>query len=191
MKITDSLLTVNQFSRPGKKVASVKSIIMHWTGVPMQSARMVRGYFESRKNGKAGYGSAHYVIDFTGEIIRMIPDSEVAYHCGSDKTDPVSKKIYTDWARAKFGLYASPNSSPNNVTIGIELCTVDAEGNFRDATIDAAVELCAALCKTHGLKAQDIGTHNLVVGWKDCPRLWVNKPTMFSEFVARVDRVMV
>jgi N-acetylmuramoyl-L-alanine amidase len=188
MKVTDSLLTVNPYSRPGKKLVSVKSIIMHWTGVPMQQAKTVRDFFESRKAGKLGYGSAHYIIDFTGEIIRCIPDSEVSYHCGSDKIDPASKKIYTDWARNKFGAYASEKSSPNNCTIGIELCTIDAEGNFREATIEAAVELCASLCKTHGVKPKDIGTHNLVVGWKDCPRLWVNKPTLFSEFVAKVDR---
>lgn len=190
MKITDSLLTVNPYSRPGRRINKTLSIIMHWTGNPMQPARVVRDFFESRKAGAVGYGSAHYIIDFSGEIIRCIPDSEIAYHCGSDKKDPVSGRIYTDWARDMFGPYASPNSSPNNVTIGIELCTIDADGNFREATIDAAVELCVSLCKTHGLKAQSLGTHNLVVGWKDCPRLWVNRPTLFSEFVARVDRGM-
>jgi N-acetylmuramoyl-L-alanine amidase len=164
---------------------------MHWTGVPMQKAKTVRDFFESRKAGKLGYGSAHYIIDFTREVIRCIPDSELAYHCGSDKIDPISKRIYTDWARDKFGLYASEKSSPNNVTIGIELCTVDAEGNFRDATIAAAVELCVLLCKTHRVNPQNIGTHNLVVGWKDCPRLWVNKPTLFSEFIAKVYRGLV
>lgn len=190
MKITDSLLTVNPYSRPGRRINKTLSIIMHWTGVPMQPARVVRDFFESRKDGRQSYGSAHYVVDFSGEIIRMIPDSEVAYHCGSDKLDPVSKKIYTDWARDIFGSYASPNSSPNNCTIGIELCTIDTEGNFRDATISAAVELCSSLCKTHGVKPRDIGTHNLVVGWKDCPRLWVNKPTLFSDFVAKVEGAM-
>jgi N-acetylmuramoyl-L-alanine amidase len=94
--------------------------------------------------------------------------------------------VYTDWARKLFGDYATEMSSPNNCTIGIEMCTIDDDGNFRDATINASIELVANLCRVHGINPEHIGTHHKVVGWKDCPRLWVKRPELFAEFVQHV-----
>lgn len=183
MIITEKYLSINEYSRPGKLLKKVSAIILHWVGVPNQTANQVWNFFEDCKNNKH-YSSAHYIIDFTGEIIKCIPDTEMAYHCGSNKIDPVSKKIYTDWAREKFGYFASsPNCSPNQVTVGIELCTIDNDGHFRDQTISSAIDLVADLLRKHKLTINDIGTHNKVVGWKDCPKLWVNKPMLFDAFV--------
>jgi N-acetylmuramoyl-L-alanine amidase len=52
------------------------------------------------------WGSAHYIIDLNGDTYHAVPDNEVAYHCGSSQKDPASGRIYTDWARAKFGRFA-------------------------------------------------------------------------------------
>jgi N-acetylmuramoyl-L-alanine amidase len=116
-----------------------------------------------------------------------MPDNEVAYHCGTDKTDPASERIYTDWARRKFGHFVSDptKNSPNYCTIGIELC-FDGKGNFTPETINAAVELVAKLLQENKLNADDIGHHNLVVGWKSCPEPWVKNPALFEEFKDRV-----
>jgi N-acetylmuramoyl-L-alanine amidase len=190
MKITDALLPINEWSRPGRELKEVRSVILHWTGNPMSTASQNRTFFADRARGTLGYGSAHYIIDFTGEIIRCIPDNEVAYHCGTDKTDPKSGRVYTDWARQVFGNYASEKNSPNNASIGIELCTIDDEGHFRDATIQAAIELTAHICQVHGVKPDNIGTHHMVVGFKDCPRLWTTLPGLFNEFVEDVRRVI-
>ena len=186
MKITEDLLPINEYSRPGKKISEYLAVILHWTGNPISTARQNRAFFADRARGTLGYGSAHYIIDFTGEIIRCIPDDEVAYHCGSSRIDPKSGKVYTDWAREHFGKYAEyyKTNSPNNCTLGIEMCTMDDIGNFRDVTIDQAADLTAHLCKTHGIKL--VGTHNMVVGWKDCPRLWVTHPNLFDNFVTAV-----
>ena len=182
--IIDRLLTVNPYSRPGKGLALTLGVVIHWTAAPRQSAEMVREFFESRKDGKQGYGSAHYIIGQTGDVLRCIPENEVAYHCGSSQADPASGKIYTAAARAVFGKYASnPVAlSPNMVTIGIELCPTDSAGNFSSATLHEAVELCKAICHRYGLKKEQLLTHNGVVGWKDCPRLWVNRPILFEDF---------
>lgn len=185
MKIIDNLLTVNLFSRPGRFRSEVQALIIHWTAVPWQSAREVRNFFESRKGGGLGYGSAHYIVDMDGSIIRCIPEIEIAFHVGSDQTDPASGKIYTDWARAKFGEHATnpETMSPNACTLGIEMCPTDDAGNFTVQTLDAATELAADICRRLALNPlQDIGTHHLVVGWKDCPRLWVNHPDLFVTF---------
>ena len=189
MTITDALLTVNPFSRPGTKRGQLQALIMHWTAVPMQPARAVRDFFESRKSGVEGYGSAHYVIDQDGTVIRCIPECEVAFHVGSSTPDPVSGLIYTDWAREHFGEHATnpEHMSPNACTLGIELCPMDSEGNFTHATLISAEELAADICLRLALNPfQDIATHHMVVGWKSCPLFWVNHPDVFEEFRARV-----
>jgi N-acetylmuramoyl-L-alanine amidase len=123
-----------------------------------------------------------------GDIYHAVPDNEVAYHCGSSQPDPKSGRIYTDWARKKFGTYAErPDiNSPNNCTIGIEMCVIDNKGNYTPETLGAARELVAKLIKGSRLSVDNIGTHHLVVGWKDCPRLWTEKPEEFESFKARV-----
>jgi N-acetylmuramoyl-L-alanine amidase len=184
MNIQDRLLTINEYSRPGKKLIAVQALVMHWTGNPMASAMENRDFFENRKTGMSGFGSAHYIIGLQGEIIRCIPDNEQAYHVGSSLPDPVSKKIYTDEARRRFGQFACnpKTNSPNWVTIGIEMCPVDSEGNFNNETIASATELVSCLLEKNNLTTDDITTHHAVVGWKDCPRLWVNHPEKFEAF---------
>jgi N-acetylmuramoyl-L-alanine amidase len=188
MNIQDLLLTINDFSRCGKKLDSVKAIVMHWTGNPMASAKANRDFFENRKNGKAGYGSAHYIVGIDGEIIRCIPDNEIAYHVGSSQIDPKSGKIYTDYARDIFGKYAIDYKtlSPNLCTIGIEMCPVDSAGHYKDVTLESASELVSSLLKNNRLKKENITTHYAIVGWKDCPRLWVNQPELFSDFIKSI-----
>ena len=184
MTIKQSLLTPNKWSRPQHHIKEVLGIVMHWTANPKATAEQNRNYFESRKNGNDGYGSAHYIIGQDGTVIQCIPLDEIAYHCGSSQKDPASKKIYTDYAREKFKQYAEDykTSSPNYCTIGIELCPKDYEGHFTDATIDSAIVLCGQLCKQFNLQAEDITTHHAIVGWKDCPRLWTKHPELLYAF---------
>ena len=190
MQIIHDFLTVNEYSRPGKKLREVLAVVMHWTANPQANAKENRDYFETKKTGTGGYASAHYIIDQNGLIIAAIPENEIAYHTGSSAKDPASGKVYTDEARARFGKYASENNSPNNCTIGIELCPTDAAGNFTDATINTAIELCADICKRYGLTAAAITTHHNIVGWKDCPRLWTNKPQLLDAFrVSVADKI--
>jgi N-acetylmuramoyl-L-alanine amidase len=184
MKIIEKLLTVNQYSRPGRPLGAVKGVILHWVGVGGQRAINTWGYFENGCPKDKHYSSAHYIIDLDGTIYHAIPNNEVAYHCGSSQPDPRSGKIYTDWARVKFGPYAENQTinSPNNCTIGIELCVIDNNGNFTPETLAAARELVAKLLKETNLTIEEMGTHNKVVGWKDCPRLWTKEQYKFDEF---------
>ena len=64
----------------------------------------------------------------------------------------------------------------------MELCPIDNAGNFTDATINSAIELCADILTRYGLDAADLTTHHDVVGWKDCPKLWTDKPALFEAF---------
>jgi N-acetylmuramoyl-L-alanine amidase len=195
MKLTQQFLSINEYTRDGRRIKDLLGIIMHWTGPNGHNARQVWNYFEFDNPKTKHYSSANYIIDFTGEIIQCIPDNERAFHCGTtlDKKDPVSKRVYTDWARQKFGKYAPEDSSnsPNNCTIGIEMCAIDETGAFRDATINSAIELVSHLCLKNKLGVSAIGTHNMVVGWKDCPKLWVNKSYLFDAFIEDVKRLIL
>jgi N-acetylmuramoyl-L-alanine amidase len=192
MKIIEKLLTVNQYSRPGRPLGAVKGVILHWVGVGGQRAMGTWNFFEFSCPKDKHYSGAHYIIDLNGDIYHAVPDKEVAYHCGSSQPDPKSGRIYTDWARAKFGPYAErpESNSPNNCAIGIELCVIDGNGNFTAETLDAARELAVKLLKENRLTVEEMGTHHLVVGWKDCPRLWVKRPELFEEFKAAVKKAL-
>ena len=192
MTIKQRLLTPNKWSRPQTHIKETLGIVMHWTANPKANAEQNRNYFELRKNGKDGYGSAHYIVGQDGTVIQCIPTDEVAYHCGSSQKDPASKRFYTDYTRKKFKHYAEnwQTNSPNYCTIGIELCPTDDEGHFSDATIDSAVTLCAELCKDFNLHVEDITTHHAIVGWKDCPRLWVKHPELLYSFQVSVKDYM-
>ncbi|MDR1218857.1 MAG: N-acetylmuramoyl-L-alanine amidase [Treponema sp.] len=192
MKIIDKFLSENEYTHPsGRRLKEKRAVILHWVGVPHQRALEVWKYFEYSCAGKV-YASAHYCIDIDGTVYRFIPDDDVAYHCGSSQSDPKSGKIYTDWAREIFGAYtADPKrNSPNNAAIGIEMCVIDADGNFSDETLQAARELAAHLCKTYQIPVERVGTHKLVVGWKDCPLLWARHPDKFEEFKKEVSALL-
>jgi len=191
MRIVDFFLTVNPFTRPGRKLAVCKGIIFHYVGKNNQKAIDVWKFFEKTCPVDKHYSSAHYIINLDGYIYHAVPDEEVAYHCGSEKPDPVSGRIYTNWARQKYGYYACDpvKTSPNFCTLGIELC-IDAAGNFTPETIQAAVDLSVQLLEKNLLFVDDIGHHNKVVGFKDCPLPWVKNPSLFHEFKEMVKAKM-
>ena len=174
MEIKQKYLTPNEYSRPQKKLGEVKAIVLHWLAAPRGTPQGVFNYFEERKKGKTGYGSAHFCIGMDGETWQYMPMDEMAYHVGS--------KTYTD-----YGL--SLSSYPNNCTVGIELSHNDWEGSFTDETWETAKELVNYLLVTYNLGVDDITTHNAVVGWKDCPRWFVTFPEEFNRFKKEVERM--
>lgn len=193
MTIIDSPLTVNPFSRCGRKLVGVQALIIHWTANPGQRAHGVIGFYQQRSLGNDGYGSAHYVIDLNGEAVRMIPEDEIAYHCGTSQLDPTSGKFYTDAARAKFGQCAVDykDLSPNLVTIGVEHCITDTLGTMPVVVVDTSLNLSADICKRHGLDPlKDIWLHKEVVGWKDCHKWYVDNPDAWANYKAMVKQRM-
>jgi N-acetylmuramoyl-L-alanine amidase len=189
---TKKFLTVNPYSRSGRRLSFCKAIIFHSTGVPGQRAQTVWNYFEKCCPREKRHASYHFIIDLDGEIFETIPVNEVAFHCGTNRKDPVSGKVYTDWAREKFGRFAADpkNNSPNNCTIGIGLC-IDRQGNFTMDTINSAIDMALMLQRQKKLTTDDIGTHKQVVGWKDCPLPWIREPELFDEFIDRSTWVTV
>ena len=188
MNLINELITVNPFSRPGNPRRGVHALVVHWTNAPGQKASQVRSFYESRKLGKDGYGSAHRGIDFDGSVHVWVPDEEIAYAVGSSAVDPASGKVYTDLARQLFGTYCSPNSSPNWLTMSAEWMTLDDQGNFTDDEYAAGVDQYAAWASAYSLDPlTEILTHHDIIGFngtdhQDCHRFFVNNPDRFEQF---------
>lgn len=168
-EINELLLTPNEYSRPTTKLLSVSKIIIHYVDNPKSTALQNRNFFELRKEGNYGYGSAHCIID-ENEIIQAIPFDERAYHVGSDH--------YTDYA-------LSISSYPNARMVGIEMCHDDESGKPNLGTYKKTLELCAYLCQEYNLNPlEDINTHFDITGVKPngrvCHKYYVENPNKFT-----------
>ena len=155
MNIEDRLLTINQYSRSGEKQNKIEKIVVHWVGNAGSSALGNRNYFESLATSHKTYASSHYIIGLNGEIIRCIPENEVAFHSGS--------------------------YSMNRKSIGIEDFHPDLEVKFNDNTYNSLVELCADICKRYNLSIDAIIRHYDVTG-KECPRYYVRNEQEWIKF---------
>ena len=188
MIIIERLLSINKFSRPGRKLDAKLGIIYHFVGIRNQRPPAVYSYFEEECPKKGRYSSAHYCIDIDGHVYQYVPDDEIAYHCGTENIDPGSQKIYTDWARSFFPKYTmNPTAtSPNLATIGIEMCFTGQYGEFTETTLEAGIELGVRLCQKYQIPPENIGTHNLMVGWKECPLYWARRHDEFHKFKAQI-----
>lgn len=159
MQMIDRLLDVNRMSRPGTKIGTIKKITIHWVGNAKSTAIANRNYFNNLKNQNVTYASAHYIIGLEGEVIRCVPENEVAYH----------------------------GNSHNCYAIGIENCHPDWEGKFNEKTYKSLIELCAELCIKYKLNPiTDIERHYDITG-KDCPHYYVVNESAWNAFKKDVD----
>jgi hypothetical protein len=159
MDIQEKLLDVNEYSRSGEKQNKIENIVVHYVGNPNTSAIANRNYFNNLKNTHATYASSQYIIGLQGEIIRCIPDDEVAFHSGS--------------------------YSMNRKSIGIENCHPNSDGKFNDNTYNSLVELCVDLCKKYSISVNNIIRHFDVSG-KNCPKYYVENQSAWDKFKADV-----
>lgn len=173
MKITLDYLTPNKWSRPRLAIGEIKGICLHWVGNPLTGAKFNRDFFELRKNGRYGYGSAHYIVGIEGEVVECIPTHEIAYHAGPTTDTKKEAAIY-------YG------EVPNKHLIGVETCHLDWDGNYTEETWQSMIALCAKLLRRYGLPGTAITTHNYITG-KLCPKLFVTHPEKLEEFKLLVD----
>lgn len=168
MEIQQKLLTINQYSRPGTAIGTIKKITIHWVGNAGSKAINNRNYFESLKEGKKNaygnyiYASSHYIVGLEGEIIQCVPENEVAYH----------------------------GNSHNSFAIGIECCHPDWGGKFAEDTCKSLIELCADICRRYKLKpAEALERHYDITG-KDCPHYYISHTDAWNKFIKDVEGAM-
>ncbi len=186
MLIAERLLSKNQFSRPGTLLHGVRAVAVHYVQNPGQSPEGVWRYFEDLKrqkisdHGAPRYASAHYIVGMTGQIFRVVPEGEVAYHCGG--------RSYTPEAKEYFGDYCTdPHKSPNLCAIGIEMCHPDTSGLPTPATASASQLLIRDICSRYGLNpAVALWRHYDITG-KLCPLWYVDHPSEWARFREAVE----
>jgi len=178
MKITQKLLTPNEFSRPSIGMKKIKGIIVHGTANPNTTALQNISFFEKRKYGKDGYGSAHYFIDLNGDVFQCIPDDEMAYHVGAKK--------YKEGIQDKLSVY------PNNCTIGIECCVIDNDV-IKAETYDSLVLFIEELLQKYNLTIDNLYRHFDIsddekgdINQSPCPRWFVINEDEWQIFKTKV-----
>jgi N-acetylmuramoyl-L-alanine amidase len=145
----DMLLTVGH-NRPGIKLEP-KGVVIHYTANPQKGANAIanRNYFE---NHPKIYASAHYVVDDT-YVIKCIPENEVAWHCGENKTKLAIEKF---------------DGNQNKYLIGIEMC-VNSDGDW-EKTYQNTIELVVDILNRYGWTIDDILRHYDLTN-KACPKM--------------------
>lgn len=152
--ITQDLLPVNAYSRPGTELAHVRGVVVHYTGNPGTTAEQNRSYFAGLAETHETKASSHFVIGIDGTIIQCVPLDEIAY-CSNER---------------------------NADTVSIECCHADETGAFSEQTYASLVKLTKWLCETFRLKPDDVIRHYDVTG-KNCPRYFVEHEDAWAAFL--------
>ena len=145
--ITQDLLPLNEYSRPGTPLTEVKGVVVHYVGNPGTTAKQNRNYFANLAKTHETSASSHFVVGLEGEIIQCVPLDEWSY-C---------------------------SSSANSYSIAIEVCHPDETGKFNDETVESLVKLLKWLCQLYDLDREDVIRHYDVTG-KICPKYYVDNP---------------
>ncbi len=159
VKIQKKLLTVSNSSRSGQELSKVKSIIIHNTSEPGQTADGMWDYYEKLSENGTISESMHFIIDTDGSIIQAIPCTEIAFHA----------------------------LSKNSESIGIQYCHESTDGAMSSKTYKSMVELVAKLCKEYDLKASDVKLHYDITG-RLCPQYYVDNPELWQNFISDVSK---
>ena len=158
-KVTQKLLTVNEWTRPGTKLDKVTQIIVHSTGEPNVNAVNRRDQYEAMKDTHTSTDtpeSMHFIIGTDGTIVQCIPINEAAF---------ASKRF-------------------NECGISVEFCNTDAEGAMSKATYESLVSLVAYLCDEFNLTPgkDAILRHSDVTG-RMCPLFFATNADSWTQFL--------
>lgn len=158
--VTEDLLTVNEWSRPGDALKEIRGVVIHYVGNPNTTAQANRNYFESLSSGRERtYASSHFVVGLEGEVVQCIPLTEIAY----------------------------ASNSRNEDTVAIEVCHPDDTGEFLPETLESVEKLTAWLCETFRLDPrEDVIRHYDVTG-KICPKYYVEHEDAWAALLSGVE----
>lgn len=156
MNIVEFLQANNANFSIGTSTDRIKYIVIHYVGATGGAMANLRYY-----HNDVVKASAHYYVDFNGDVYQSVQDKDIAWHCGTSKG------------------YKHPECRNQN-SIGIELC-VRNKGNlsdtskdwyFEDATVYGAVKLTTELMQKYNIPLDHVIRHYDVTG-KICPNPFV------------------
>lgn len=150
MTITDSLIPKNKYNRPGTK-STPKRICVHYTGDCGATAAQLAKYWQNVaagvfKDKSWSWTSAQYIVGLDGEIVRCVPDNEIAYAAANQNAD----------------------------TIHIEVCYKQKSGAFEEKSIAALRELVGYLMDKYSIPVRKVVRHYDLTG-KQCPAYYVDE----------------
>lgn len=155
--VTQALIPVNPYSRPGEKLEAVNAIVIHYTANPGTTAEQNRSYFAGLADSGETYASSNFIIDLNGEAMQIVPSDEMAY----------------------------ASNQRNNDSLSIEVCHPDDTGAFTPASGESLVRLVQWLVDYYKLDRSQILRHYDVSG-KDCPRYFVQHPDEWERFLDQI-----
>lgn len=155
--ITEDLLPVNEYSRPGRAMTAMNGIVIHYIGNPGTTANQNRNYFANLAKTHQTSVSSNFIIGLDGEILLCVPIGEVAF-ASNDRNDD---------------------------TLSIEVCHPDDTGEFTPESYASLVKLVRWLAEFYDLKEEDVIRHYDIRG-KECPRYFVQHPEAWEAFKAEV-----
>lgn len=150
----------------------VQYLVIHYVGA-LNDAIENCEFFAEGNQGR----SAHYFVNYNGEIYQSVEDENIAWHCGS------SHYVHDECR--------------NENSIGIEMCVrkrntedlnaYDRDWYFEDETVDSVVHLVRYLMEKYNIPITNVIRHYDVSG-KICPNPYVFNSTnhTWQEFLERL-----
>jgi len=155
--ITQDLLPLNEYSRPGEMLPEINGVVIHYVGNPGTSAQANRNYFAKLAITGETSASSHFIVGLEGEILQCVPLSEISY-CSNRR---------------------------NYDTIAIEVCHADDTGQFSPETLASVERLTAWLCVQFQLDTDAVIRHYDVTG-KLCPKYYVEHEEAWQDLLSGV-----
>lgn len=155
--VTEDLIPVNRWSRPGIPLKEINGVVIHYVGNPSTTAEANRNYFASLSSGTENiFASSHFIVGLEGEVLQCVPLTEIAY----------------------------ATNDRNGDTVAIEVCHPDETGEFSQETYEQVIALTAWLCHTFKLDPETEVIRHYDVTGKVCPRYYVEHPEVWTQFLA-------
>lgn len=152
----------------------IQYLVIHYVGA-LNDAIANCEFFAEGNKGR----SAHYFINYNGEIYQSIEDKNIAWHCGS------SHYVHKECR--------------NENSLSIEMCVRkknterldanDADWYFEDETVDSVVHLTRYLMEKYNIPINHVIRHYDVSG-KICPNPYVFNTSghTWQEFLERLEK---
>lgn len=156
--ILEEYLDINEYSRPGTGLETVRSVFVHYTANPGTTAEQNRSYFANLAVTHERSASAHFIIGYEGELVQCIPLDEQAYAVATRNGDSVS----------------------------IECCYLAEDGSFTQETYDTLIHTLAWLLEEYDLTTEDILRH-YDCGGKKCPLYYVDHEKAWEKLLRDVE----
>ena len=125
------------FDLPKRRSSKIKYLILHYTGMKNEKKAL------SRLTNPLYKVSCHYLINYSGEIINIVPDLYIAWHAGK-----------SEWKKIK---------SLNKYSIGIEISNQGHNNKykqFKKKQINSLFSLITELKNKYHLKNKNILGHS-------------------------------